>query len=206
MIDTETMWYNIFSEVLDRDYGFQFPIEEYVKCVGISDQIVYDFVQQELGDKIEMDIFRRKIQSQFHEVKEQLELRDGILNLLQCARENGMKIGLATSSLLDWVLPFLNRFNLMEYFDVIKTRDHVKNIKPDPELYIKTLEELRVEPHEAVAIEDSLNGSNAAITAGMDCIVIPNHVTAHLDFHPKCKVYQRIPVKLEGIACLSLPE
>ncbi len=39
-----------------------------------------------------------------------------------------------------------------------------------------------VNPEEAIAFEDSLNGSIAAKRAGMNCIIVPNPVTKDLEF------------------------
>lgn len=192
IIDTETMWYEIFTEVLHKDYNFQLSLDEFVKCVGVSDQILYDYIQKELGDSLDLEMLKNSLQEKHHLKKDSLEVREGILELLESFKQKGFKIGLATSSSLDWVQPFLERFEIAHYFETIKTKDDVKNIKPDPELYIRALEDLIVKPDEAFAIEDSVNGSAAAIAAGMTCIVIPNQVTAHLTFHQECKVYEKI--------------
>jgi putative hydrolase of the HAD superfamily len=192
IIDTETMWYDIFTEVLLRDYDFQLSLEEFVKCVGISDTILYDYIEKELGDRVDIKALRNVIQERHHQIKDSLEVREGILDMLESFKQKGFKIGLASSSTLEWVQPFLERFEIAHYFETIKTKDDVKKVKPDPELYFKALEDLGVQPEEAVAIEDSVNGSNAAIAAGMTCIVIPNLVTAHLTFHEKCKVYEKV--------------
>jgi beta-phosphoglucomutase-like phosphatase (HAD superfamily) len=49
-------------------------------------------------------------------------------------------------------------------------------------LYLKALEKLGVAGHEAVALEDSLNGIRAAKAAGMFCIAVPGPLTRHLDY------------------------
>lgn len=46
----------------------------------------------------------------------------------------GLKIGLASSALYDWVMPNLEELNLVGYFDCIRTHEDVKHVKPDPEL------------------------------------------------------------------------
>ena len=64
----------------------------------------------------------------------------------------------------------------------VLTGDDVENAKPDPELYLRALRRLGVEPSRAVAFEDSPNGALAARRAGMYCVVVPNQVTAALEF------------------------
>ena len=56
---------------------------------------------------------------------------------------------------------FLEELQIREYFEVIKTREDVEKVKPDPALYRVAIEELGIKPSEAVVFEDSLNGLRA---------------------------------------------
>lgn len=49
--------------------------------------------------------------------------------------------------------------------------EDVERKKPDPQAYHRALERLAVRPEEAVAIEDSANGLEAATAAGVACLV-----------------------------------
>jgi beta-phosphoglucomutase-like phosphatase (HAD superfamily) len=80
------------------------------------------------------------------------------------------------------VEPQLRRLGLWHYFECVRTADDVEQVKPDPELYRSVLACLRVEPSRAVAFEDSPNGALAARRAGMFCVVVPNRITAALEF------------------------
>jgi beta-phosphoglucomutase-like phosphatase (HAD superfamily) len=75
----------------------------------------------------------------------------------------------------------LNRFGIGGHFDAIVTREDVKRTKPDPDLYLTTLERLGARPDEAIAFEDSSNGIHAAKAAGLYCVVVPNLLTVDLD-------------------------
>ena len=66
--------------------------------------------------------------------------------------------------------------------EVIKTREDVEKVKPDPALYQIAIKDLGIDPSEAVVFEDSLNGLKAAIAAGLKCVVVPNDVTRNLPF------------------------
>ncbi len=135
--------------------------------------------------KIDEKEINQLARERFLEKRGILEVREGVVEKLEEAKELGYRIGLASSSSREWVEGFLRQFNLWEYFSVVKTREDVVKVKPDPALYLKALEDMQVEPHEALAIEDSLNGAMAAIEAGMKCIVVPNQVTSFLTFHEK---------------------
>jgi putative hydrolase of the HAD superfamily len=109
-------------------------------------------------------------------------IRQGVLKYLKAAKEAGLKIGLATSSHMEWVEKFMNQLGIADYFDCYRTADDVENVKPDPELYLQALDHLGVDASEAIAIEDSPNGARAAVKAGIPTVVIKNEITKQLPF------------------------
>jgi beta-phosphoglucomutase-like phosphatase (HAD superfamily) len=66
------------------------------------------------------------------------------------------------------------------YFDCIRAKDDVRWVKPDPELYFSVLRSLSVQAGEAIALEDSPNGIQAAKRAGVYCVAVPNALTSRL--------------------------
>ena len=66
----------------------------------------------------------------------------------------------------------LSKAPLDDYFDVIFARDDCKEIKPNPEVFIKTLEYFGLSPEDAIIFEDSLVGVESAKRAGVECCVV----------------------------------
>ena len=89
---------------------------------------------------------------------------------------------MASSSSRTWVEGHLVRHGLLDRFVCLRCRDDVPRAKPAPDLYLATLEALRVRPTEAIAIEDSPHGVSAAKAAGLYCLAVPNDVTRALCF------------------------
>ncbi|MFJ5716126.1 HAD family hydrolase [Neobacillus sp. NPDC093127] len=185
IIDTETIWFEVYQEILKETYEIELPLEEFAKSIGTTDEEFFQYIENQTGMKIDQENIEKLATERFLAKKGILAVREGVKEKLDEAKELGLKIGLASSSSREWVEGFLRQFELWEYFSVIKTKEDVTKVKPDPALYIKALAELQVEPQEALAIEDSLNGALAAIEAGMECVVIPNQVTSFLTFHEK---------------------
>jgi len=63
----------------------------------------------------------------------------------------------------------------------ILTGDIVAKKKPAPDIYLLTLERLKIRPEEAIAIEDSRNGLLAAIGAGLRCVITLSSYTVDED-------------------------
>ena len=113
------------------------------------------------------------------------DLRPGIRSLLDGARGAGYRLAIATSSGSEWVERWLTRHDLIEYFEVLATRDQVSRVKPNPELYSLAVNRLGIRPDEAIAIEDSVHGATAAVAAGLSVVVVPNEVTSTQPFAPE---------------------
>src|SRR5699024_4226530 len=91
-------------------------------------------------------------------------------------------IALCSSSHYAWVHKHLNHLNLYDYFDYFIKQDDVSKIKPDPELYLKTLETLDIKPSEAIVFEDLLNDLLSAQQANIPVVLVPNPETNHITF------------------------
>jgi len=102
--------------------------------------------------------------------------------LLVEAKRANCKVGLATMSYCSQTQRVLEILELTEAFDFVATRDDVVHGKPDPEIYKLVAAELGVKPGSCLVIEDSQAGVEAAIAAGMWCIVVTTpftHQTVH---------------------------
>lgn len=183
IIDTETPAYEAFREVF-RTYGVELSLDTYAQCIGTSFAVFnpFNYLEERLGREIDSETVKRQVDEHHHKLLEQATLRPGVLDYLNDARARGLRIGLATSSPLSWINPYFDRFDLRRHFDSISTSDEVANVKPDPELYLKSLAKLDVAGSEAIAFEDSLNGLRAAKAAGLHCTVVPNPSTQHFPF------------------------
>ncbi len=113
------------------------------------------------------------------------------------ARKAGLTIALATSSTREWVTTHLTNLKFISYFDHLITRDDVERVKPAPDLFLKAIDVLGIEPNEAVVFEDSLNGLIAAQKAKLPTVIIPNPVTESLPF-------DNYHLKLKSMAEMSL--
>ncbi|KWU65785.1 HAD family hydrolase [Bacillus mycoides] len=181
IVDTETIWFHSFRDAV-REYGGELPLEEFAKCIGTTDEVLYAYLKEQLKEKFNEHALKGKVTTLHKEKMKIPKARDGVKEYLEEAKELGLKIALASSSSREWVVRFLEELQIRDYFEVINTREDVEKVKPDPALYKVTIEELGIEPSEAVVFEDSLNGLKAAVAAGLKCVVVPNDVTRNLQF------------------------
>ncbi|GIR67774.1 MAG: phosphatase [Pelagibacteraceae bacterium] len=117
--------------------------------------------------------------------------RDGVLEVIEYAKFNNIKIGLASTTSIeniDAIFKTLNKKIEKKDFDFIGNNELIKKVKPEPDIYIKALNDLGVNRDECIAIEDSLDSALSAFKAKVECIAFPGlfHVDDDFSFCKKC--------------------
>lgn len=100
-------------------------------------------------------------------------LFDGAREFLE--QWQGIKpMGLATNSPALFVNTVLKELNLTTFFDAVITADDVTDRKPHPEMMLKVVDQLQVDPAKVLVFEDQLIGITAAQKAGTKVVAIEN--------------------------------
>lgn len=126
------------------------------------------------GEDFDYDAFRMTTMNRMDkEVSEVgLCLKPGVKELFQYLKENGYKIGLATSTQKERAEGNLKRAGILDVFDKIVYGGVVEHGKPAPDIYLKACKDLGVNPKEAIGIEDSINGVKSSAAAGLYTIMV----------------------------------
>ena len=87
-------------------------------------------------------------------------------------RAAGYKIAVASNSIRNSIDLMMQKSNLRSYLDAIVSNQDVKEGKPDPEIYVKTMALLEVAPDETLVVEDNDHGIAAARAAGTHVMIV----------------------------------
>lgn len=183
ILDTEVPGFEAWADNY-RAHGQELSLDTYVRCVG-SDFARFDpksHLEELFGDSIDWNHWDRERERRALDRIHRLDPMPGVVALLDSARGRGLPCAVASSSPRSWVEGHLDRLGLLDRFEAIRSLDDVAAPKPSPELFLKAAEALEVAPGNAVVLEDSLNGLRAARSAGTPCVIVPNRITARLDF------------------------
>jgi HAD superfamily hydrolase (TIGR01509 family) len=118
-------------------------------------------------------------------IESQLQPRPGVVETIQSAKSQGLKIALATTTSqqnISVLMAALHPIVQVTDFDFISNASSVDLPKPDKAVYTFSLERLSEKSDNCIAIEDNLGGVESAVAAGLECIAFPNENTAHHDF------------------------
>ncbi len=183
IVDTETPDYTTWQGIYES-YGVELERELWTGFIGggSGEFDFYQHLEHLSGIEVDRSELRIRIRSIFYAELDQSPVLPGVMDYIDCAKSMGLKIGLASSSSREWVEGHLGNRGILDRFDDIRGSDDVSEVKPSPELYLRSVNELGVSPGDAVAIEDSARGVTAAKRAGLYCVAVPNSVTEALDF------------------------
>lgn len=106
--------------------------------------------------------------------KEEASIRtmDGVRELLSELRRAAIPSAVASCGVRTRVCRLLDLLRLGNYFDTVFTGDDVVLGKPNPEIFVKTSERMRLKPADLLVFEDSVSGVLSATAAGMKSIGI----------------------------------
>lgn len=96
------------------------------------------------------------------------DLLPGALRALEQVREAGLAIGLASVSKNAFTV--LDRLGIRDRFDHVVDAASVANSKPDPEIFLRAAQALRVAPGDCLGVEDAVAGVAAIKAAGMTAV------------------------------------
>ena len=142
---------------------------------------IVDWVESHGVDSDPHALRRRKSEHYLTLLETSLRPMAGALELLAALKGN-LRIGLAYSSYRDAVDGVLSGLKITHYFETIVSGLDVATVKPAPDIFLKTAENLGVAPSQCLVLEDAEKGVIAAHLAGMYCIAVPNALTRHHDF------------------------
>lgn len=179
MFDTERIYYKAWQESAAA-HGYSISWEIYVQIVARNNRYIEKVLKEILGEALPYDVIcegKRAIADQII-AEEGIIKKDGLVELLDYLDKKGIKKAVATSSMREKALRYLELGGIKERFDWIICGSDVEESKPNPEIFLKVANHLGIEPEACMVLEDSRLGIQAAKAAGMMGIFIPDLVQA----------------------------
>ena len=175
IVDTESSSLAAVQEAYRR-HGHELPSDLWRQCVGTTVD-PYDHLQRLVGPEVDLTAVREELEARHRAEVAELGPRPGVAELVTAAVTAGLRLAVASSSSRRWVEGHLERIGALSAFHAVRCRDDVRQTKPAPDVYLAALDALGVSASQAVAFEDSPNGVQAAKTAGIYTVAVPNGVT-----------------------------
>lgn len=182
LIDNNTYHLQSWLQYL-KDMNREMSEEEYKANVnGRTNKDVIEYIyQRKMDDKEAMKYAHEKEAIYRQLYAPYIKPVAGLLELLEKLRSLSIPMAIATSGIQVNIDFLFEHIPIRSYFDVIVNSAHISKGKPDPEIYIKTAELLKVSPAECLVFEDAVVGINSAKAAGMKVVgVLTTHKAEEL--------------------------
>ena len=172
IVDTEPVhryaYFQHFSEL-----NIDVSEELFTSFTGNSTRNVFQRVNSIFNlnaDVEELILRKRTIFNDAFDHKEDLELLEGVENLIKNLHENGVELILASSASKVTIDRVFRRFGLHPYFSNIVTGEDFPKSKPHPAIFEFAASLSKAPKENCIVIEDSTNGVLAAKAAGIYCV------------------------------------
>ena len=172
IVDTEPVHRYAYFQHFE-ELNIAVPEEMYTSFTGFSTRNVFQklkehfMLEQEVEDLIQR---KRSIFNDAFDTKEDLELLEGVENLIKDFHQNGMQLIVASSASKVTIERVFNRFGLHQYFSHIVSGEDFPKSKPHPAIFEHAASLAIASKENCIIIEDSTNGVKAAKAAGIFCI------------------------------------
>ncbi|HSV11400.1 MAG TPA: HAD-IA family hydrolase [Hanamia sp.] len=163
-------WYDILNNDLKAGLTWdEVKAEMYGKNSELLNRI---FGKDHFSDEQMKELSLEKERRYQREYLPKLSLIKGLPQFLEKARAENIPMGIGSAAIpfnIDFVL---DNLKIRHFFKAIVSADDVSESKPHPETFRKCAEILQVEAHNCIVFEDAPKGVEAALNAGMKCVVL----------------------------------
>ena len=97
--------------------------------------------------------------------------------MLDFLEQHHIKMAVATTTRRDLTEQRLKKIGVYDCFEYVLCGDEVTKRKPNPEIYLSVLKRMDTDARNALVLEDSVVGVEAAYRAGIDCIQVPDLIS-----------------------------
>jgi len=180
LVETE-LWYFRANERAMKELGVTLELEYYLELMKHGGN--WWELAQHRGVTLEEINRARKRRSDYyqHYLRTENIYIEGVEEVIRELSEH-YRMGIVTTSRrVDFEL-IHHEQKLTRYMDFILCEEDYPRAKPHPDPYLKGLELFNAHPDNAIVVEDSQRGLTAAVSAGIECVVVKNDFTSSHDF------------------------
>jgi HAD superfamily hydrolase (TIGR01509 family) len=173
LIESEQIWRDV-REAYTKEHGGEWHDGAQAAMIGLRTTEWSQYMHDELKVDVAPETIAQEVVAQVAERLQNAPVLPGATEALERFSRD-FELALATSAALPVAQSVLAATGWRRFFATVVSADEVPRGKPAPDVYLRALEQLRADPTQTAAIEDSANGIRSAHAAGLAVIAIPNH-------------------------------
>ena len=195
LVDSEVVWQIAETDLIAaRGHVYTEEVREKIIGMRLDEFLVILRDEYQISDTVE-ELCEELTQRMVELIPKKVKAKPGANEIIQYAAENNIPRAIASSSPMAIIEAIVQSQGWGDLIPQRYTADDVAAGKPAPDVYLYATKNLGVEPTKCLALEDSPNGTRAAVAAGMTCYAVPdlshskveafNSITPHIfpDLH-----------------------
>lgn len=190
IVNSEPLHKKAYNEMF-KTVGINVPAELYESFTGQSTFSICKTLCSKFDLKNnpqELVNLKRQFFKYIFENDKELDLIDGVRDIIEDYHKNGLTLVLASSASMPTINNVFTKFDLDKYFIAKHSGADLKASKPHPEIFIKAAKSSGFSRNECIVIEDSTNGIKAANSANIYCVGYKSKHSKNQDYSTADKV------------------
>ena len=165
----EQSWHRLASEL-----GKSIAPESFIRGFGMKSAQIIEKIHHWADEPKEIARLTNRKEALYRELVAQSDIAPlpGVVEWLDLLCEAGVPCAVASSTQRANIEAVLDRFGLQEAFAAIVSAEDVVHGKPNPEVFLKAAERLKLPPDCCVIFEDAYVGIEAGHEAGMKVVAV----------------------------------
>jgi HAD superfamily hydrolase (TIGR01509 family) len=176
LVDSEPLHFSAHKQALS-DHGIKITKEDYIQN-GVSGgrRSFYEVMQIKYRKKIDINSVRKRKKEIYGELIKQIQVFEGVKRIVELLHRD-FRLAVVSNTHPEYIQKTLSHVGMEEYFETFSSAKELDHPKPFPDVYFAAMKKMQLTAAQCVALEDSSNGIEAAKSAGIKCIAIPNEFT-----------------------------
>ncbi|URW72237.1 HAD family phosphatase [Lactobacillus kefiranofaciens subsp. kefirgranum] len=182
LINSEKLYWDANIQAAEEE-KIGTPWDAYLKLTGATVKEMQDFYHKYFKTEADRDRFIKRTDDLVWQWTDEgkLKLQPGVQEALDEFQKRNLRMAIASSNYEDvlqhalWATGVRNYFDFyLSYLDVQK--GHIK-AKPAPDIYLAAAKKMGLPKKNILVFEDSSTGVQAAASAGLKCIMVPDLIS-----------------------------
>jgi len=168
LVDSEILVAKAFAKYM-QNFGVVIDEKEFVNFAGKKTVQIIEILSQKYSIKDQQKFFIDIMDIASNIYKKELTTVEGAYDFVS---KSNLNLYIGSNSFKDRIIDGLERVKLNKYFkpEQVYSFDLVEKPKPDPDIYLKAIEDNNLNKNHTIIIEDSVVGVKAGVSAGVKVI------------------------------------
>ena len=181
LIDSTGLWHEIDKRFFAKR-NMDLPKDYAQKIVHLGLKQAAIFTKKEYGVKESPEeIIQEWRHMAIDFYVNEVQLKEGALELLKIFKENGLKLSIATANDAELYMPCIDRLGIADYFDFIDDVNTSQKGKEDGKIYLDLVEKMHSKPENTLVLEDMPTCIKTAFDNGFITIAVFDEASKNYD-------------------------